>query len=41
VKANCHVRIMGLMNCPELVRYHLPSSADVGKFLSITGIRLV
>lgn len=31
------MRIMGLMNCPELVRNTLPLSTDVSKFLSVTG----
>lgn len=25
------------MNCPELVRSQLPSTKDVGKFLSVSG----
>lgn len=29
------------MNCPELVRYRLPSTKDVGKFISVTGIAAV
>lgn len=37
LKENVHARFCNVMYCPELVRDKLPKTADVGRFLSITG----
>ncbi|XP_067402758.1 DNA helicase MCM9 [Emydura macquarii macquarii] len=37
IKQNLHARISGLPVCPELTRERIPTTGDVGHFLSVTG----
>ncbi|KAK2864296.1 hypothetical protein Q7C36_003450 [Tachysurus vachellii] len=37
LKHNLHVRVSGLLVCPEMTREHIPKARDVGHFLSVTG----
>ena len=37
MKENVHVRLTNMFVCPELTRFTVPQSCDIGRLLSITG----